>query len=226
MTRPVSRLPLGSIPAKGDPLGKTATGSSLRPTREQVTESPGNPGVSCERGIACLAIVVNEPDTAFRREVERRERGRRDSGKDGSWRPRPFVLICKCSRDVRAFVEKWGREAGLDEERRYRMKLAASEASANAIEHPQEKTDITVWAWHRGDRFTVDVWHAGQFIVRTGEDRSHRGMGLPLMLASVDEVAFSCLPDGGTRVSLSMFLDPATSPDVDGPPATPGEYEI
>ena len=108
--------------------------------------------------------------------------------------------------DVRAFVEKWGKEVGLEEEQRYRLKLAASEACANAIEHPEEGGDLTLWAWDRGDRFTVDVWNAGEFVVRRGENRSHRGLGLPLMLVSVDEVAFACLPEGGTRVSLSVFL--------------------
>ena len=56
------------------------------------------------------------------------------------------------------------------------------------------------------DRFTVDVWHAGEFQVKAGRDKQHRGMGLPLMVASADEVSFACLPEGGTRVSLSVFL--------------------
>jgi anti-sigma regulatory factor (Ser/Thr protein kinase) len=123
-------------------------------------------------------------------------------------------------------VEKWGTEVGLDEDQRYGMKLAASEAAANAIEHPEEKSDITLWAWDRGDRFTVDLWHAGEFRVKTGERRRRGGMGLPLMLVSVDEVAFACLPEGGTRVSLSMFLKPAMPLDIDEPRAAPGEYEI
>ena len=123
------------------------------------------------------------------------------------------VQIFRCDfcvlPEVRAFVEKWGEEVGLDEEQRYRMKLAASEASANAIEHPKDTSDLTLWAWDRGDRFTLDVWHAGRFTVKTGENRGRRGMGLPLMLASVDEVTFANLPEGGTRVSLSMYLKPA-----------------
>jgi len=137
-----------------------------------------------------------------------------------------FASDFRVLSEVRAFVEKWGTEVGLDEEQRYRMKLAASEASANAMEHPDEKSDLTLWAWDRGERFTVDVWHAGTFRVKPGENRSHRGMGLPLMLTSVDEVAFACLPEGGTRVSLSMFLKPATPLELDGLRATPDEYEI
>jgi anti-sigma regulatory factor (Ser/Thr protein kinase) len=118
---------------------------------------------------------------------------------------------------IRAFVDKWGKEVGLGEEQRYRLKLAVSEAGANAIEHPEEKSDLTLWAWDRGDRFTVDVWHAGEFKVSTGQNRGHRGMGLPLMLASADEVSFACLPEGGTRVSFSVFLKQGISPDLPEP---------
>ena len=107
---------------------------------------------------------------------------------------------------IRDFVGKWAGEVGLGEEQTYRIKLAVSEACANAIEHPKDKSDITLWAWNRGDRFTVDVWHAGEFQVKTGRDRGRRGMGLPLMVASADEVSFACLPEGGTRISLSVFL--------------------
>ena len=117
-----------------------------------------------------------------------------------------FAADLRALRDIRTFAETWGRELGLDEDQRYRMKLAASEAAANAIEHPQERSDLTVWAMDRGDRFTLDLWHGGEFVVKTGVNRRHRGMGLPLMLASVDEVMFASLPEGGTRVSLSMFL--------------------
>ena len=108
--------------------------------------------------------------------------------------------------EIREFVGKWATEIGVSEEQTYRIKLAVCEACANAIEHPKEKGDITLWAWNRMDRFTVDVWHAGEFQVKTGQTRRHRGLGLPLMVASADEVSFACLPDGGTRVSLSVFL--------------------
>ena len=107
---------------------------------------------------------------------------------------------------IRDFVGKWAAQVGVSEEQTYRIKLAVTEACANAIEHPKEKSDITLWTWKREDRFTVDVWHAGEFQVRTGLNRRHSGMGLPLMVASADEVSFASLPEGGTRVSLSVFL--------------------
>ena len=107
---------------------------------------------------------------------------------------------------IRAFVGRWAEEAGADAERISRIQLAVNEACANAIDHPKEKSDITLWVWKRSDRFTVDAWHAGEFQVKTSHDRCHRGMGLPLMVASADEVSFACLPEGGIRVSLSVFL--------------------
>ena len=107
---------------------------------------------------------------------------------------------------IRAFVEKWAKEVGLGGEPTYRIKLSVSEACANAIEHPSEKSDLTLWVWSSEDRFIVDVWSAGEFKLKTGEERRHRGLGLPLMVASADEVSFACLPEGGTRVSLSVFL--------------------
>jgi len=107
---------------------------------------------------------------------------------------------------IRGFVGKWAGDLGLGEEPTFRIKLAVSEACANAIEHPDEKSDITLWAWSREDRFTIDVWHAGEFRVRGDHDRCRRGLGLPLMVASADEVSFARLPEGGTRVSLSVFF--------------------
>lgn len=118
-----------------------------------------------------------------------------------TFRPEPESLA-----PIRAFADRWAREVGLGEEQTYRIKLAVCEACANAMDHPKDKGDITLWAWHHLDRFTVDISHPGEFRVKGNQERGHRGMGLPLMVASADEVSFSCLPEGGTRVSLSVFL--------------------
>ena len=119
---------------------------------------------------------------------------------------RTFPATAESLASIRAFVDKWATEVGLGEEQIHRIKLAVTEACTNAMEHPDEKSDVTLWAWHRLDRFTVDVWHAGEFRVKSGQERGRRGMGLPLMVASADEVSFACLPEGGVRVSLSVFL--------------------
>ena len=107
---------------------------------------------------------------------------------------------------IRRFVEKWAAVVGLDGDQTFRMNLAVSEACANAIEHPTCRNDVTLWAWNHEDRFTIDVWHAGEFEARAGQDRSHRGLGLPLMVAAADEVRFAGLPEGGVRVSISVFF--------------------
>lgn len=107
---------------------------------------------------------------------------------------------------IRGFVERWATEIGLAAEKTFRIKVAVSEACANAIEHSGDPSGITLWAWKRDGRFTIDVWHAGEFRVKMRQDQGHRGMGLPLMVACADEVLFAALPEGGTRVSLSVFI--------------------
>jgi anti-sigma regulatory factor (Ser/Thr protein kinase) len=81
-----------------------------------------------------------------------------------------------------------------------------NEACANAMEHPKQEGDLTLWAWRDMDRFTIDVWHPGEFRVRDSQDRGRRALGLPLMVRLVDRVSFSTLPERGTRVSLTVFL--------------------
>ncbi len=107
---------------------------------------------------------------------------------------------------IRAVVDRWAREVGLEEAQTEGLTLAVSEACANAIDHPREKGDIHLGARRHPDRFTIDVSHPGEFRVKDSQDRQHRGLGLPLMIALADEVSFSCLPQGGTRVSLSVLL--------------------
>ncbi len=78
---------------------------------------------------------------------------------------------------------------------------------ANVIDYPKEKSDIILWAWSRPDRFTIDVWRAGEFKAKTGHDRRHKGMGLPLMVGSVDEVQFARPHEGGgPGVALGVSL--------------------
>jgi anti-sigma regulatory factor (Ser/Thr protein kinase) len=109
-------------------------------------------------------------------------------------------------RNIRRFVEQWGRAARVTPEKLINLQLAVAEACANAMEHPREAGDLTLWAWRGTDRFTIDVWHPGEFRMKSTQDRNHRGLGLPLMVRLADRVTFSAMPEGGTRVSLSVFL--------------------
>ena len=112
-------------------------------------------------------------------------------------------------KKVRRLVEDVGHEALLDEDRIYDLKVAVSEACANAIEHPRQKDDVLLRAWLDRDSLHVEVRHPGDFRVkRTGHaDGIHRGLGLPLMVALMDEVKISHGGEGdGTRVELSVCL--------------------
>jgi anti-sigma regulatory factor (Ser/Thr protein kinase) len=110
---------------------------------------------------------------------------------------------------IRKFVEEMAAATLLGSSRTYNLKVAVSEASANAIEHGLGEGDLRVSATRRRGRLTFTVCHPGAFLPRIGSDpaRAHRGMGLPLMLALTDELTVARPADGGTRVSLSVFLD-------------------
>lgn len=109
--------------------------------------------------------------------------------------------------DARRLVEEISREARLDEERAYNLKVAVSEACANAIEHSGSQDEISICAWLLDDRLLIEIKHPGEFrLARAGTGNSHRGLGLPLMVALMDEVTINRTPEGGTTVSLSLFL--------------------
>ena len=110
---------------------------------------------------------------------------------------------------IRQFVEEVAAATALGSSATYDLKVAVSEASANAIEHGLGEGELEVSARRRRGRLTVTVCHPGAFRPRIGGDptRAHRGMGIPLMLALTNELIVTRPRDGGTRVSLSVFLD-------------------
>ncbi len=125
--------------------------------------------------------------------------------------PRSIVFAGRLDQlaRIREFAGKAATDAHLDEARTYNLQVAVSEASANAIEHGLPAGNLSLSSLCEGGRLTIIVSHPGCFLPRSGEDpaRSHRGMGVPLMLALTDEVTVSHPPGAGTRVSLSLFLD-------------------
>ncbi len=110
---------------------------------------------------------------------------------------------------IRDFAGKAAGDVHLDAERTFNLRVAVSEASANAIEHGMPAGDLSLSSSCKDGRLTIVISHPGCFLARLGEDpaRSHRGMGVPLMLALTDELTVSHPPGAGTRVSLSLFLD-------------------
>ncbi len=112
--------------------------------------------------------------------------------------------------EIRRFVEETAVEAALDEEKIFDLKVAVSEACANAVEHSGgEHAPLEICAFVYSDRIVFEVSDSGDFRVPAAQLRSgrdNRGLGLPLMAALMDEVCISKTPRGGTKVALSLLL--------------------
>lgn len=111
--------------------------------------------------------------------------------------------------EIRRFVEQVGDEFGLDAGRVFDLKVAVSEACANAVEHSGgTHAPLELCAWFHPDRLIFEIVDSGDFRVpqagRTSRADS-RGLGLPLMVALMDEVRIRKTPGGGTNVTLSLF---------------------
>lgn len=116
-----------------------------------------------------------------------------------------------CLKTVRTFVEDAALAAGLGQGRAFDLKVAASEACANALEHGGNGGGcLHVSAAGFEDRLEFQVADQGAFRPPAAADdvrRTHRGLGLPLMVALADEVRISRPAGGGTRVTLIMYAD-------------------
>jgi len=114
--------------------------------------------------------------------------------------------------EIRRFVEDAAGDAALDSERIFDCKVAVSEACANAVEHAgSQSVPLEVSARLHARRLTFVVTDSGPFgtLCPSREDTRNRGLGMPLMVALMDEVNFARAPGGGTTVSLSVCLDRA-----------------
>ena len=109
---------------------------------------------------------------------------------------------------IRTFVGEAAHTAALCPERAYDLRVAVSEACANAIEHTVEPGHLTVTAWLHPRQLVITIVQPDGFFMRdrTRDDRAHRGMGLPLMVQLTDDLTFRRLGSGGTEVVLGMFL--------------------
>jgi serine/threonine-protein kinase RsbW len=110
---------------------------------------------------------------------------------------------------VRDFVEKVAVDVALDTERVFDLKVAVSEACANAVEHAGGgEAQLEIGAYANAESLTFVVTDRGSFHTPSLPRQGHpnRGLGLPLMVALMDEVRFARLPTGGTTVSLSVLL--------------------
>ncbi len=107
---------------------------------------------------------------------------------------------------VRSSVERVGAAAGLSDEAVFGLKVATTEAVANALRHPgADGGRVAVTLATRGRALEIEVESHGPFRIDDGFE-PERGRGLPLMLALADEVEFAA-SDTGTRVRLRKLLE-------------------
>lgn len=122
---------------------------------------------------------------------------------------------------IRDEVEAMAASCGFDDNELYQLKVAVSEAAANAIEHgsPQgEQSTINVSIECDPEKISIEVTDQGVFKARlpvTNGRPSHRGRGIFLMTALMDEVNIT---EGltGTKVRLVKVKNKATL-DVNEP---------
>jgi serine/threonine-protein kinase RsbW len=111
--------------------------------------------------------------------------------------------------EIRRFIDEIGAETRLEPARVFDLKVAVSEACANAVEHSGgAHAPLEVCAWLEEDRLIVEIADSGDFRlprVERGPLAESRGLGLPLMVALTDEVRICKLPAGGTTVRLSVL---------------------
>jgi anti-sigma regulatory factor (Ser/Thr protein kinase) len=100
---------------------------------------------------------------------------------------------------------------GWDEERRTDVSIAVTEACTNAVLHayPKGGGEYEVLAWAAPERLVVTVRDQGQGISpRLPSPAAGLGLGLPLMLAIGEEVAFSSSSEGGNEVRITFVPTP------------------
>jgi anti-sigma regulatory factor (Ser/Thr protein kinase) len=90
----------------------------------------------------------------------------------------------------------WLERDGIDGADAHDIVLAAWEACANAVEHPQEPNQaaFTLEASREGDRILVRVSDQGRW--RPERERAERGLGLHLMRSLMQSVEVDAAPTG------------------------------
>ena len=95
-------------------------------------------------------------------------------------------------KEARDFAAAAADDFGLDEEARYNVRLAMSEAVTNAIRHgsSSDRDPIVIVALSQGDSLIFEVRDTGRFRPRIAREGNmpERGRGLEFMRLLMDEV--------------------------------------
>jgi serine phosphatase RsbU (regulator of sigma subunit)/anti-sigma regulatory factor (Ser/Thr protein kinase) len=107
---------------------------------------------------------------------------------------------------VRHLLRRWLRRYGASEDEIYDIMVACQEACANAVEHAYAPggAAFEVEAQHSGGQIELVVRDRGQWRPARGD---HRGRGLPLMEALMDEVEVVQAPEGTSIVLRRMLAE-------------------
>ena len=103
--------------------------------------------------------------------------------------------------ELRRTLTEVATDAGLSRESAFALRLAATEAVANALRHPGPAHEAVVRIRADADGVEVEVSSDGPFRLREDTGGSDRGRGLPLIIALMDEAKFS-RDNGTTSVRL------------------------
>lgn len=121
---------------------------------------------------------------------------------------------------IRQEVEDVATSCGFSDNDIYQMKVAVSEAAANAMEHGSplgEKSRIHLTIECNGGRMMIEIADEGVFKARlpvTDGRPSHRGRGIFLMTALMDQVSITEHQEG-TVVRLVKFKESAKEAGLD-----------
>ena len=110
-------------------------------------------------------------------------------------------------------LRAWLARGGVDRDDAHDIVLAAWEACANAVEHPEEPSEaaFTLEASRDGDRVRLRVQDAGRW--RPERDRDERGLGLLLMRSLMESVEVAPDSDRNRRLDGAQArARPATAP--------------
>ena len=114
---------------------------------------------------------------------------------------------------ARRLIEKTAANLGFDDSAIWDMKCAATEALTNAIEHgaPSEDGRIHLRLGRDHGDMLLEVWGGGKASGAPHVDATHRGRGIAIMTALMDDVELR-RSDGDTVVRLVKRLPAAAVP--------------
>jgi anti-sigma regulatory factor (Ser/Thr protein kinase) len=112
-------------------------------------------------------------------------------------------------KEARDFAERAAAEFGFDEDGRYQVKLAVSEAVTNAIEHGSESPAdaVRIAVGEESCALVFEIVDRGRFVPRVSRhgEAPSGGRGLEFMRLMMDEVDLDPSREG-TRVRLVKRL--------------------